>query len=51
MNIKSKQQYMETLRERYLKSDKREKGEILDEYCRNTGQEKISLRSLDIRLS
>ena len=32
MDIKSKQQYMETLRARYLKSDKREKGEILDEY-------------------
>jgi len=31
---------METLRERYLKGDKKEKGEILDEYCLNTGQER-----------
>jgi len=31
---------METLRERYLKANKREKGKILDEYCRNTGQER-----------
>lgn len=40
MNIKAKQQYMETLRERYLKGSKKRKGEILDEYCRNTGQER-----------
>ena len=40
MNIEAKQQYMETLRERYLKCSKKEKGEILDEYCRNTGQER-----------
>lgn len=31
---------METLREKYLKGSKKEKGEILDEYCRNTGQER-----------
>lgn len=40
MDIQAKQQYMETLRERYLKSSKKGKGEILDEYCRNTGQER-----------
>lgn len=40
MNIKAKQQYMETLRERYLKSNKKEKGEILDEYCRNTNEDR-----------
>lgn len=40
MNIKAKQQYMEILRERYLKSNKKGKGEILDEYCNNTGQER-----------
>jgi len=40
MDIKTKQQYMETLRERYLKGNKKEKGKILDEYCRNTGEER-----------
>ncbi|MEK7065964.1 MAG: hypothetical protein AAB965_00125 [Patescibacteria group bacterium] len=40
MNIEAKQQYMETLREKYLRGSKKEKGEILDEYCRNTGQER-----------
>ena len=40
MNLEARKQYMETLRKRYLKADKREKGKILDEYCRNTGQER-----------
>lgn len=40
MDIKAKQQYMETLRERYLKGTKKEKGVILDEFCRNTEQER-----------
>ncbi|MBU4257526.1 transposase [Patescibacteria group bacterium] len=40
MNIEARKQYMETLRERYLKGNKREKGKILDEYCQNTGQER-----------
>lgn len=31
---------MDTLRPRYLKAGKKEKGEILDEYCRNTGEER-----------
>lgn len=38
MNIEARKQYMQTLRERYLKANKKEKGEILNEYCRNTGQ-------------
>ena len=38
MNIEAKKQYMETLREKYFKADKKEKGLILDEYCRNTKQ-------------
>lgn len=38
MNFKARTQYMETLRERYLKSSKKGKGALLDEYCRNTGQ-------------
>ena len=32
---------METLREKYLKASKEEKGAILDEYCRNTGMDRI----------
>jgi hypothetical protein len=40
MNFEARNQYMETLRETYLKADKKEKGRILDEYCRNTGQER-----------
>lgn len=40
MNQEAKEQYMSTLRERYLRASKKGKGEILDEYCRNTGQER-----------
>ncbi len=40
MNILAKQQYMETLRKRYLQSNKKEKAAILDEYCRNTGEDR-----------
>lgn len=40
MNKEAKEQYMETLRSKYLKANKKEKGQILDEYCRNTGQER-----------
>lgn len=40
MNKEAKYQYMETLRQRYLKGSKKEKGLILDEYCRNTGQDR-----------
>lgn len=34
----SRKQYLRTLLERYLRARKRQKGSILDEYCRNTGQ-------------
>jgi hypothetical protein len=40
MDINAKQQYMETLRESYLKGSKKEKGVILDEFCRNTKQDR-----------
>ena len=40
MNFSARNQYMQTLREKYLKAGKKEKGRILDEYCRNTGQER-----------
>lgn len=40
MNFEARNQYMETLREKYFKAGKKEKGRILDEYCQNTGQER-----------
>lgn len=40
MNKDAREQYMKTLREEYLNSDSRNKGRILDEYCKNTGQER-----------
>ena len=37
--MQSRNQYLKVLRERYLKTKaKKEKAQILDEYCRNTGQ-------------
>lgn len=38
MNFKARNQYMETIRETYFRASKKGKGRILDEYCRNTGQ-------------
>jgi hypothetical protein len=38
MNTEAKKQYMETLREKYFKADKKGKSKILDEYCENTGE-------------
>jgi hypothetical protein len=38
MDMRSRNQYLETLLERYLKADKAQKGQLLDEYCGNTGQ-------------
>jgi hypothetical protein len=38
MDTASRKQYLETLLKRYLRARKRQKGLILDEYCRNTGQ-------------
>jgi hypothetical protein len=40
MNHEAKEQYMDTLRKQYLKATKKRKGELLDEYCRNTGMER-----------
>jgi hypothetical protein len=40
MDIRAKQQYMETLRKGYLEKTKKEKGMVLDEFCRNTNQER-----------
>lgn len=40
MNFEARNQYMETLREKYFSADKKGKGRILDEYCQNTGQDR-----------
>ena len=40
MNFEAKKQYMETLREKYLKGSKKAKSLVLDEYCGNTGQDR-----------
>ena len=40
MTKEAREQYMQTLRERYLKAGKKEKTSILNEYCRNTGQDR-----------
>jgi hypothetical protein len=38
MDMRARNQYLSTLLERSLKAGKARKGELLDEYCRNTGQ-------------
>lgn len=38
MDMKARNQYLKVLQERYLRASKKEKGRILDEYCKNTGQ-------------
>jgi hypothetical protein len=41
MDMHSRHQYLKTLREKYLKTkSKKKKGQILDEYCQNTGQDR-----------
>ena len=38
MNMNARNQYLKKLQLRYRNANKKEKSEILDEYCRNTGQ-------------
>jgi hypothetical protein len=38
MDMRSRNQYLDALLERYLKAGKDQKGQLLDEYCRNTKQ-------------
>ncbi len=41
MDTNSRNQYMKTIREQYLQAkSKKEKGQLLDEYCKNTGQDR-----------
>jgi hypothetical protein len=52
MDMHSKNEYLMVLRERYIKADtKREKSQILDEYCGNTGQSrKYIIRKIRSRM-
>jgi hypothetical protein len=36
--MRARNQYLSALLERYLKAEKAQKGRVLDEYCRNTRQ-------------
>ena len=48
----SRKQYLQTVMERYLKARKRIKGSILDEFCRNTGQNrKYVIRKIKVLAS
>lgn len=38
MDMHARNEYLKTLRKVYMKAGKKNKGQILDEYCRNTGQ-------------
>lgn len=53
MDMHSRNQYLKALRERYLKlKSKKEKGKILDEYCKNTGQSrKYVIRKIQARVN
>ena len=37
MTERTRREYADVLRPRYLQADKRQRGRILDEYCRTTG--------------
>lgn len=53
MDMHSRSQYLKVLREKYLKTkSKKEKGKILDEYCKNTTQNrKYVIRKIQLRVS
>ena len=53
MDMHSRNEYLKTLRERYLKAKtKKEKSRILDEYCLNTGQaRKYATRKIQPKVS
>jgi len=52
MDIEARKQYMETLREKYFKASKKKKGLILDEYCRNTKQDrKYAIKKFNYKIT
>ena len=38
MSLQSKKEYLEVMRKEYLKASKKQKGKILNEYCKRTGE-------------
>jgi hypothetical protein len=51
MDKESKKQYMNTLREKYFKSSKKDKGKILNEYCRSSKEErKYAIKKLNYKI-
>ena len=50
--MRSRNQYIKLLRERYLKTkSKKEKGQILDEYCQNTSQDrKYTIKKMNFKI-
>ncbi len=48
MDMSSRKQYLKVLMNQYLKADRRGRGLILDEYCKNTGQNrKYAIRKIN----
>jgi hypothetical protein len=50
MDMRTREDYLKALLESYLRASKKGKGEILDEYCRNTGMARKSVRRKLARL-
>jgi len=50
MDMRTREEYLRALLERYLRARKKGKGEILDEYCRNMGMARKSVRRKLARL-
>lgn len=52
MTMQSRNEYLQTIRQRYLKTSREEKTKLLNEYCTNTGQNrKYVIRKLQPRVS
>jgi hypothetical protein len=50
MTIQSKREYLQAIRQRYLKASKEAKGPILDEFCNNCGyNRKYAIRLLNVQ--
>ncbi len=51
MDMSSRKQYLKVLMNQYVKADRRGKGLLLDEYCKNTGQNrKYAIRKINHQL-
>jgi hypothetical protein len=51
MDMRSRKQYLKVLLGQYVKADRRGKGLLLSEYCKNTGQNrKYAIRKINALL-